>query len=949
MFALNIKTAASSASAAPAANSGGAQWPTTVELDEDDSFNNTPSTDSSGEGGGDGRRTGARTTQPPSPETPIEFDHAPYPHCPIFIPSKGRSDLDRSTMAVLVRDLVPFVLIVELEEAEVYSAMLDRLVGQHFGFSGMTYAAGTDGATTAAGEESDASLGSSVASGLWEFPCACCLHGSAADETSASSSASSPSTPFATGLSADAMRALARRLSTVFHHGYVFTQPVSAATGTGTAGGETTNETADVGSAGARRRAAEFVLSDVDEVRALFKIEVLPESNRGVSYVRNYVLQVLVPRMMVDCGVDRTGNVEELCLCGPGEHNTLTPAALRMAGLEPEAYTALESKSETERYLDSRRANAATAAALGHSGVASSPHPAPPPRSSSSSPGVASRGTPRLLHGLFGFYWVLDDDIYGFYQSHSPTTKNKRVSTRAMLREVESRMRLLRRNADTASPPPPAVPPTGLQAPQPSSGSGGASGSAASPYVLGPQQQPHPYVFTCKEDAVQNNVIAGGRGRLPTLQNYNFYYTTACFSLEYNRFALETAPDTLSVNSYNNIACLFNYALLHNPPQMRFFPPGVPNVRRPEDALVGYLGHSMLWYRFAVREDYDFTLQLIARGLYTLRFRSLAFDVPQMMKVRGGMTDYYRNCHEDIRQQNDRFVLQWPAVAQHWVKGKKDNRRNDIRVRWDLLSPARARYPGAYLYLSTPLPQLQPQRLSDENTDSGTGTGTSSTGDWGSGGGTGTGSGGGDGGSWGSGFGTGTRTGSSGGSGGSGGDGTTVTASASAADTADAETRKRARPLTPPPAPTAAAAAARDWKGGYVVERWRDISRDEARQCAGLHALPNDEIHIGRTVAVVPPFFHQRPSVVRATIIERAVEPIDPHTGSGGHVRSEATETSDTAQSPSRVVWTAVAQDVRGMPFLHVEVCYEVPPDGTDKAAASIDQFFAKMNDDVGA
>ncbi|KAG5465545.1 hypothetical protein CUR178_00250 [Leishmania enriettii] len=938
MFQLNIKTAASPPSAAPArtqpVNACEAPW-ATVDVGEDDSFESIPSTNSSV--GQSGQRRRQRVVKPPespqSPETPIKFDHGAYPHCPIFIPSKGRSDLDRSTMAVLVRDLVPFVLVVEREEVEGYGAMLDRLVGQYFGFSGMTFAASADdGADGAIRTEAEAVEPSSTAAAdLWAFPCACCC--------STASAAGSPP-PFATpSLSPEALRALALRLSAAFHHGYMFEPPTNAVAcdcddAVGVVKGSPPTSKSPAGPSatggGARHPSAAFVMHSVDEVRALFVIEVLPESNRGVSYVRNYILQVLVPRVMVACGVDRSGNVEELCLCGPGEPHTLTLAALRTAALEPEVYSALECKSETESYLDVRRASTITslltastgrAAGTGDGGASSpvatsgaSTGQALPP-AVPSSPAATTRGTPRLLHGLFGFYWVLDDDIYGFYQSHGPSTKNERISTRAMLREVEARLRQLRHNADVASPPSLPVTPTAFQIPP-----GFSSGSAtASPYALAHSRQHQPIVFTCREDALQNNFIPGGKGRLPTLQNYNLYYATACFSLEYNRFALDTAPDTLSVNSYNNIACLFNYALLHNPPQVRFFPPGVPHVRRPEDTLVGYLHHSMLWYRFAVREDYDFTLQLIARGLYTLRFRSIAFDVPQMMKVRGGMTDYYRNCHEEIRQQNDRFVLQWPAVAQHWVKGKEGNRRDDIRVRWDLLSPARAKYPGAFLYLSTPLPQLQPQRLSDDSTG-GSGSAVSSS--------------------------------------------DSVTTS-TAVEGTEAETRKRQRPPSPAPltgesSPTpggrrfstaapAAPTAARDWKGGYVVEPWRDISHEEARQHAGLVALSNDDIHIGRTVAVIPPLFDQKPSVVRATVIERVVEATDSHASSGRAGNASTAKTSDATQTPPpRVIWTAVAQDVRGMPFLHVDTCFEVPAEGIEKAAASIDQFFAKMDNRPG-
>ncbi|KPA80209.1 hypothetical protein ABB37_05186 [Leptomonas pyrrhocoris] len=926
MFHLNLRTAASPPPTSSGATAGTAvtapadtpalnevPW-TVIDADENESFESTPSTRS---GGGDGTNESGSsgTASPQLSEPQVLVDQGPYPHCPIFIPSKGRCELERSTMATLLRDLVPFVLVVEQDEVKAYSALLDRLVGQNYGFAGMVYSSPTTGAAPGSpakeaeakdSKENGATIRDSAveaaADDLWDFPCACCCRGDGGSRGSNTKGSGSPFT---------AVETLAHRLSKSFHHGYVFEPPTqntaseqandahsreegSAETGAhlgnggafqGAAAERVAAVAGESGTSPPRRPSPAFVLRDVNDVRALFRIEVLPEANRGVSYVRNYILQVLVPRMMVACGVDQSGNMEELCLTGPGEHSTLTPAALRSVALDPDVYNALQNKTDMEKYLDTRRSRATaqlsgsgggrgakpyyaglTAGAYGGAAVETATDNANRPAASSLMNGTqVTRDTPRLLHGLFGFYWVLDDDIYGFYELQGTGQKQQRISSRTMLREVESRLRLLRRNADLASPPPPSVPPAGFV----------VSASAGSPTGYGiPQQQ---YVFTGKEDALANNYISGAKGRLPTLQNYSLYYSTACFSLEYGRFALSSAPDSLAVNSYNNIACLFNYTLLHNPPQMRYFPPGVPNVRRPEDTLVGYLGHSMLWYRFAIREDYDFTLQLVARGLYTLRFRSLSFEVPQMMKVRGGMTDYYRNCQEEIRQQNNRFVLQWPAVAQHWVKGKEDNKRDDIRVRWDLLSPARAKHPGAFLYLNAPLPQLQPQR-SDEGKS----------------------------------------------------------------DTAGAESHKRARPTSPTagalesssgaprardgnPTPSPVASAAQDWKGGYVVERWRDISPAEAKAHVGLIALPSDAVHIGQTVAAIPPFFEQQPSVVLATVIDRSVK-------------------EESASSKSHVVWTAVAQDVRGMPFLHIETCYQPPEEGIVTAAEKLDRFFTGLD-----
>ncbi|KPI84446.1 hypothetical protein ABL78_6501 [Leptomonas seymouri] len=911
---------------------------TAVDEVENASFD-SPASIHSGDGNFEGGSPGS-ASHPHSPQTleqQVLLDQNPYPHCPIFILSKGRSDLERSTMATFVRDLVPFVLVVERDEAEAYGALLDHLVGKHFGFAGMIYSPQTAGAGAVSplkqsetnGEQANAAAmaaseaeAPATAPDLWDFPCACCC-GSNGGNSGANGGA----------LPLTAIETLANRLSTSFHHGYVFDPTTYPTSGPADVAREqeggfgcadvceekdeaSQRETAEQvvpaigGSAtlNTRRPSPAFVLHEVSEIRALFRIEVLPEANRGVSYVRNYILQVLAPRVMVACGVDQSGNLEELCLSGHGDHSTLTPAALHSATLGSDVYKALQKKADMEKYLNMRRGRVTTPlsgdgenAKAAHTGATTETHSVAAAETTSDNAHKATssslcngaqgtRDTPRLLHGLFGFYWVLDDDIYGFYEQQVNGQKHQRISCRAMLRRVESRLRLMRRNADLASPTLPTVPSAASLAPT----SASSPTAPASSYAMPPPPQQQQYIFTCKEDALANNFINGGKVKFPTQQNYTLFYRTACFSLEYNCFAISSTPDSLSVNSYNNIACLFNYNLLHNPPQIRYFPPGVANVRRPEDALVGYLGYSMLWYRFAIREDYDFTLQLIARGLYTLRFRGISFDVPQMMKVRGGMTDYYRNCHEDIRQQNDRFVLQWPAVAQHWVKGKEHHKREDIRVRWDLLSPARVKYPGAFLYLDTPLPQLQPQRTAAE-------------------------------------------------------DSTDVTEGGSddQLDTAGAESHKRARPASPTTAapesggarridsdspkaterkaiPTPAAPTTRDWRSGYVMERWRYINPEEAKAHAGLIALPNDGIHIGQTVAAIPPFFEQRPSVVLATVIERSV----------------VEESGSTGQ---HVVWTAVAQDVRGMPFLHIKTCYQPPAEGIVKAAERLDRFFSSI------
>ncbi|EPY20102.1 hypothetical protein STCU_09155 [Strigomonas culicis] len=595
----------------------------------------------------------------------LQPDWGSYPHCPVFVLSKGRTEMQRGTIANLVRDLIPCTVVVEAEEAAAYTRMLDELVYQSFGVAGMVDAHGP--APSAGGGEAAASAG-----GVKPLLCCCCK--------SLNSSASS-SAAF------EAVRSAAQRVARLYHHGYDYVPPNAHG-----AAQEDNNR-----SSIKRTPDEAFVLHSVEEIREkLFCIEVLPESHKGVSYVRNYILHVLVPRLMVESGMDRYGHLEETELFSPGELKEMRASIQDVSApgsAQRESKLVLsETMSAAMRHVlatadDGEAADSAMRKSLERREMAAL---------------TLSQLTTRALpHGLMGMYWVFDDDVFYFNRSFemaggsgSNNRKNVCISTREMMREVERRIMKLRRNATKAP------------------------GSSSMTNTSGT-------IFTCAQDALINNVAypplppnGGGSSSNSSstaidIEHFTDFAKTACYSLEYSRFAYTYDDITIGINTYNNIACLFNYALLHNPACPAYFPANTPGVRNPQEVLVGYAGTQMLWYRFAVREDYDFTLQLIARGMHTLRFRNLSFDVPQMAKLRGGMTDYYRNCQDDMERADDRFVRQWPAVAQRWVKGRNATERRDIRVSWRLLHPGRTRHPGAYLYLSTPMPGLAPQARAD--------------------------------------------------------------------------------------------------------------------------------------------------------------------------------------------------------------------------------------------
>lgn len=140
---------------------------------------------------------------------------------------------------------------------------------------------------------------------------------------------------------------------------------------------------------------------------------------------------------------------------------------------------------------------------------------------------------------------------------------------------------------------------------------------------------------------------------------------SAClYSLEYEQFGHASKPHQILLNSYNNIAVCLNKALLPR---------------------------GDLQYRFKVREDYDFTLQIIFHGGTTLRRRDLCFRAPSMATSAGGMTAYYLNERPDIQIQNKLFLETWAGVAKEVEKGSGESRRRDIRVSWAALrDPATA-------------------------------------------------------------------------------------------------------------------------------------------------------------------------------------------------------------------------------------------------------------------
>ncbi|KAG8342508.1 hypothetical protein TRVL_06664 [Trypanosoma vivax] len=378
----------------------------------------------------------------------------------------------------------------------------------------------------------------------------------------------------------------------------------------------------------------------------------------------------------------------------------------------------------------------------------------------------------------------------------------------------------------------------------------------------------------------------------------------AIFSLEYSRYAFQYGDDDLALNSYNNIASLYRYDLI---------PQG-------------------MHYRFRIREDYDFTLQLISKGLKTARFRNLSFDVPCMAEAPGGMTDYYRNQKEDIRRQNRLFVSKWPTVAQECVKGKGAQLRDDIRVRWNLLNPRGNNDPRSTLLQkrkafkgkeakggatsgcsNSTVPNKKRSRSSSEQrerlqrtaphdvckTNSGSNTISRVNKKIKM-------------------------------------DGVTVSEFEKSASchgqkllqpAAEIEGGSNSKALK------CRVKADRKWLG-YVMKDWRYLTEEE-EESLGLQVIQPDALRPGMQVAAVLPYFEQQPSVVSAILIEK--HRVRPPRKSRAIQRCGDREESMQKEPVADWEWSAVADEVD---MLTLTRCFKIPPGGTKVLAAAVDAFF---------
>jgi hypothetical protein len=121
-------------------------------------------------------------------------------------------------------------------------------------------------------------------------------------------------------------------------------------------------------------------------------------------------------------------------------------------------------------------------------------------------------------------------------------------------------------------------------------------------------------------------------------------------ALEYNQFAW-SGRNQVSVLGYCDVAVLI-------------FPSRVNGIR--------YRSHMNL------KEDRDFTLQVLASGRMTARACKIAFAVPKNGSNQGGLYDEYAADGRE-REASERMIKEWPNICTWNIK---PDGRPDISIHW---------------------------------------------------------------------------------------------------------------------------------------------------------------------------------------------------------------------------------------------------------------------------
>lgn len=79
-----------------------------------------------------------------------------------------------------------------------------------------------------------------------------------------------------------------------------------------------------------------------------------------------------------------------------------------------------------------------------------------------------------------------------------------------------------------------------------------------------------------------------------------------------------------------------------------------------------------------LKEDRDFTLQLLAAGHYTGRASKIAFAAPKNGSNKGGLSDVYAQAGREATA-SERMIKAWPGICSHNLK---PDGRPDVKINW---------------------------------------------------------------------------------------------------------------------------------------------------------------------------------------------------------------------------------------------------------------------------
>jgi len=111
--------------------------------------------------------------------------------------------------------------------------------------------------------------------------------------------------------------------------------------------------------------------------------------------------------------------------------------------------------------------------------------------------------------------------------------------------------------------------------------------------------------------------------------------------------------------------------------------------QRVECKAIGYCDVAVLMYPKKIgsiryrsdmnlKEDRDFTIQLLAAGHYTARATKIAFAAPKNGSNKGGLSDFYAQEGREAAA-SERMVKAWPGIC---TFNRKSDGRPDVKINW---------------------------------------------------------------------------------------------------------------------------------------------------------------------------------------------------------------------------------------------------------------------------